>query len=160
MCYLIVPHYQRNDFFFFSIHLIVWPYWPCFNLVEWRENFLAFTSQISIMNSCKEVYFQSRDREGNREGERCCGGDKSGLRKHNPNFSCNRWGNWVPWLLCYLFIYFISGIYRGDIGLKNHTGFKCSPQQSIICTLPHVPITLSNVSLHPPSSPLCPARGF
>ena len=43
----------------------------------------------------------------------------------------------------------------GDIGSQNHTSFKCTTQQNIICTVYHAPLTQSKVSFYPHlSSPL------
>ena len=61
-------------------------------------------------------------------------------------------------LVCFWFIFFfffLNWIYWGDIGLQNHTGFKCITQWNTICTLHHVPIAPSTVSFHPhlPSVP-------
>ena len=53
-------------------------------------------------------------------------------------------------------LHYFSWVYWGDIGWQNHTGFKCTVQQNIVCTLHHAPIAPSKISFHSHLSPHCP----
>lgn len=62
------------------------------------------------------------------------------------------------WHLLQIFFVFLSlffnGLYRGDIGSQNHTGFKCTAQRNLVCTLHGAPITPNKASV--PASPPAP----